>query len=189
VCGAHPSTLPPGTFDAAALSDCTGFTPFYPHWAWDCTATIEHYCGSSMTLGSAGSGATTLQGADSGVVGFSGDANGSFVTLMGPGNIIVTGSLTLVHPYDSYHSRVSCQPQVRRSNTADQYTPLGVPTIVSGSDVLEITHVTVTGGAYFATPGDYDYQIACRIVDEYTEDGIDNWTFAVGNAIATTTEL
>lgn len=168
--------------------DCVGTT--YPHWAFDCGAIQEKYCGIGDFIGAAGSGATALHSNADGVVGFTGDANGSFVSLMGPGNIVITASLTFLRPDDNIHSRVSCQPQVRRSNSSDVYTNLGVPSTVSSGDVYELVHMSVTGGARFETAGDYDFQIACRLVDEYHENSdIDDWFFVSGNASATTTEM
>lgn len=186
--GSTPTTLPGFMgFDAA----CTGFAPQYPHWAWDCGLVFPRYCGIDRDrAGSAGAGATILSTAPLGVVGFTGDENGSFVTLMGAGNVVVTASLTLMHPEDNFHSRVACQPQVRQSDTGGAYTNLGVPTIVSGRDVDELVHVTVTGGTRFTDDGDYDYQVACWMLDEYsTSSQDDNWWFISGNATATTTEM
>ncbi len=182
--------------DCSPFGDGAGPLPDrFPHWRYDCDNALPRYCGSSKTVGSAGAGATLLQTNANGVVGFTGDENGSFVSLMGPGNVIVTASLTFMHPEEELtHSRISCQPQVRRSNTADAYTNLGVPTIASGADSDELVHITVTGGARFVPPtgetGDYDFQVACQMLDEYsTGSSIDNWYFISGNATATTTEL
>lgn len=188
ICNFAPNQLPAFL---GLPNDCSGFSPYFPHWSYDCNAFLPKYCGLGDRVGSAGSGATQLGTGSNGVVGFTGDENGSFVTLMGPGNILVTASLTLMHPKnDNFHSRVSCQPQVRRSNSSDQYSDLGVPTMVSGRDVLELVHITVTGGARFEQAGDYDFQVACRLVDEYnTGSADDNWYFISGNATATTTEL
>ncbi|MCW2921829.1 MAG: hypothetical protein JWL76_1703 [Thermoleophilia bacterium] len=176
-------------------SNCTPFAPYFPHWKYDCDAALSRYCGSSKVKGSAGAGATLLQTNSNGVVGFTGDENGSFVSLMGPGNVLVTASLTLMHPEeDLFHSRIACQPQVRRSNTADAYTNLGVPTIASSADSDELVHITVTGAARFIPPtnesADYDFQVTCQMLDEYSSGTeVDNWFFISGNATATTTEL
>ncbi len=186
-CGSGGTTLPA---HLGTSRNCVG--TIYPHWAYDCGAVLERYCGIGDVVGAAGSGATALHSNPDGVVGFTGDANGSFVSLMSKtgGNILITGSLTFMRPPDDIHSRVSCQPQVRRSNTADQYTNLGVPTTVSSGDVYELVHISVTGGARFNEPGDYDFQISCRLVDEYHENSsIDDWYFISGNASATTTEM
>ena len=170
--------------------DCTPYAPEYPHWRYDCDS-IPDYCGSSKVIGSAGAGATRLQTGAAGVVSFTGDENGSFVSLMGPGNLLVTASLTLMHPeVDEWHSRVSCQAQARRSNTSDAYTNLGVPTVVSAQEADELVTITVIGGARFETPGDYDFQVACQMLDEWSTGSLsDNWFFISGNATATTTEL
>lgn len=178
-------------FILAYGSTCAPYAPYFPHWRYDCDSAFSRYCGSSKTIGSAGAGATLLQTNANGVVGFTGDENGSFVTLMGAGNVLVTASLTLMHPEeDLFNSRVACQPRVRRSNTSDLYTNLGVPTIVSAADSAELVTITVTGAARFEAAGDYDYEISCQMLDEYTTGtAVDNWYFISGNATATTTEL
>jgi hypothetical protein len=186
VCGEHTSSMQAALGIAA---NCTPYAPVFPHWAWDCEYSFPHYCALGDTWGAAGAGATVLHPQPDGVVGFTGDKNGSFVTLMNAGNIVVTGSLSFVRPFDNVHSRVACQPRVRRSNTADQYTYLGVPTFISGSERHEIAHMTVTGAGHFATAGDYDYEIECRLVDAYQDDATDDWVFVSGNATASTTEM
>lgn len=169
---------------------CDVSETFFPHWAYDCGSVPEYYCNLGSTIGSAGAGATRLANNSIGAISFTGDENGSFVSLMGPGNIIVTGSATLLRGAGGYHSRVSCQPRVRRSNSSDAYTYLGTPTVVSGFDHEQVVHVTVTGGTRLAEAGDYDYEIACRLVDEHdSADLSDDWMFVSGNATATTTEL
>jgi hypothetical protein len=189
-------TNDPDTLLAAATGvddNCTGFTPFYPHWAYDCEAnSLAKYCNRKDDggLGTAGSGATVMQTNLDGVVSFTGDENGSFVTLMGPGNIVVTGSLTFLHPVDNFHSRVACQAEARKSDSADAYTKLGVPIMVTGREYNELVHLTVTGAGRFQEKGDYDFQIECAMLDEYsTSLNVDNWIFVSGNATATTTEL
>ncbi len=189
-CNAKETTLPvPSPLWAY---QCSASEQFFPHWAYDCGAMIEYYCNLGDNIGVAGAGATMLTGDWNGVVGFTGDENGSFVTLMGEGNVVVTGTLTLMRRTHGYHSRVMCQPQVRRSNSSDAYTNLGVPSMVSSNEIDGLVHMTVTGATHFsaAQAGDYDYQVACRLVDDYDAgDSLGDWYFVSGNATATTTEM
>ncbi|MCW2926482.1 MAG: hypothetical protein JWM86_450 [Thermoleophilia bacterium] len=174
-------------------ANCAGYNPYFPHWAYDCDhPTTIRFCGLGVNgYGTNGSGATRLESYTQGVVSFSGDENGSFVTLMGAGNIVVNASLSLMRSEnDPYTSRVSCQAEARHAASQNTYTRLGVPTVVSASDVYEISHITIAAAGYFTTPGEYDFRVTCRMVDEYDDnDSIDNWTFISGNASATTTEM
>jgi hypothetical protein len=186
-CNGVPTTLPATT---AWDDECTGAEAFFPHWAYDCGASPERYCNLGDNVGSAGAGATLLTAGDVGVIGFTGDENGSFVSLMGPGNVIVSASLTLLRRTEGYHARIACQPQVRRSNSSTAYTNLGVPTIVSAADTYQLVHISVTGGTHLSEAGDYDYQVSCRLLDEYDpSSSFGDWVFVSGNATATTTEL